>query len=86
VACRISSGQIVDPTNKTAWPAGGHESRARVITQEIIPLDQALQGIDLSEGDIGLLAWLVKFGEGARVATFLTKIRNAPKGRANEHC
>jgi hypothetical protein len=57
------------------YPAGGYESRVRVIAREIVPLATALEGIDLSNGNIAFLAWLIKSDADAEMVELIAKIR-----------
>jgi len=60
------------------YPAGGYESRMRVIGQELVPLARVLEGVDLSAGDISLLAWLLKSDATEELVSLIAKIRKTP--------
>lgn len=67
--------RLIAKIDRDQYPAGGIDSRANVIVRQIIPLEKALRDVTLTADDISFLGWLVEFGEGARVAALVTKIR-----------
>lgn len=71
---------LVDRIDRLGYPAAtaGPRARARVIAEEVGPLAAALHGVELGQGDLALLAWLIMSGEGQGFARIIAAARRAP--------